>query len=348
LSAVSAEKLKNRIIFQEATAVVCIGATIGKVARITKPTLTNQQINTVVPNAKLLDSKFSYYVLQTLAEHLQRIAGGSATPLLNKSRFELVELCLPPLHEQQKIANVLGAFDDLITLNDSVRNELVTLGDVIVKNLSESDAYPIFPLEGLVSATVSGVWGSDTSAPDSSPMQVVRGIDLAAFRQLKASRPPLRFIPTSQVESRMLQVGDLIIEGSGSNCGRSWVPLASQLNRSPNPMAFSNFCKRFSLNVSDKEIGPRFIQHWLNIAFESGVLSKFRSGTAMPNLDVQSFLRLVNIPVGAEILNSESILARLDEAADKVNEESFELATYRDELLPLLISGKIKVRDLAA
>ncbi len=220
LSEKSAEKLKSRIISHEATAVVCIGATIGKVARITKPTLTNQQINTVVPRAELLNSKFSYYILQTLAVHFRQIAGGSATPLLNKTRFELVEFCLPPLDDQQKIAKALGAFDDLIALNNSIRNELVTLGEAIVRNLSKSNAYPVFPLESLVSSTLSGVWGSDTPAPDLSPMQVVRGIDLASFRKLEESVPPLRYIPSSQVESRTLKVGDLIIEGSGSNCGR--------------------------------------------------------------------------------------------------------------------------------
>ena len=45
------------------------------------------------------------------------IAGGVATPIVKKSTFANLEVCVPPLETQRKIAAVLSAYDDLIENN---------------------------------------------------------------------------------------------------------------------------------------------------------------------------------------------------------------------------------------
>ena len=133
LSLSSSKKHKSRVIDKPAIAVVCIGATIGKIARISTPTLTNQQINSIVPDPNLLDTDFIYYRMQLMVDYLRQLAGGSATPLLVKSVFEQIEIEVPPIKEQMAIGRFLSQIDQLINLNNVSITELENLSELIYK-----------------------------------------------------------------------------------------------------------------------------------------------------------------------------------------------------------------------
>ena len=96
---------------------VCIGTTIGKICMTTEESLTNQQINSVVVDSKRYDPFFIYYLLSTYPNKVKNIAGGAAVPIVNKISFESIELPVPPLPTQRKIAAILSAYDDLIENN---------------------------------------------------------------------------------------------------------------------------------------------------------------------------------------------------------------------------------------
>ena len=94
----------------------CI-ATIGNCGITTRPSFTNQQINSVICGDDA-DPKFVYYCFTQLGHALEAAGGGgSVYTNVSKSRFEEIELPLPPLAEQKAIAAVLGALDDKIELN---------------------------------------------------------------------------------------------------------------------------------------------------------------------------------------------------------------------------------------
>src|SRR5205823_1690384 len=59
--------------------------------------------------------RFAYYVLSAL--DLTRFNSGSAQPSLNRNYIALEEVRVPPLPEQLRIADILGALDDKIELN---------------------------------------------------------------------------------------------------------------------------------------------------------------------------------------------------------------------------------------
>jgi type I restriction enzyme S subunit len=71
----------------------------------------------VVVNRSQYDPFFVYYVLSTFTEKVASIAGGVATPIVNKTSFENITLLSPPLTIQRKIAAILSAYDDLIENN---------------------------------------------------------------------------------------------------------------------------------------------------------------------------------------------------------------------------------------
>lgn len=80
-------------------------------------------------------------------------------------------------------------------------------------------------------------------------------------------------------------------------------------------------------------------------AWDAGSFENFRTGTAMPNLNVSALLDGVRVPLltGADI----GLIRELAHTATspKLVDENVALAALRDTLLPPLMSGKLRVRD---
>ena len=113
---------KSRLLPQDAVCVTCIGATIGKTCMTSVPGVTNQQINSVVVNQDKYDPYFVYYLLITKTDVLQSVANTATTPIVNKSTFASINICVPPLLTQRKIANFLDRkteqIDELICIKE--------------------------------------------------------------------------------------------------------------------------------------------------------------------------------------------------------------------------------------
>lgn len=110
-------KFTRQMLPMRSVCFVCIGATIGKICMTTGLSLTNQQINSIVVDKAKHDPFFVYYLLSAYADKVKSIAGGVATPIVNKTAFENIEVLAPPLPIQRKIASILSAYDDLIENN---------------------------------------------------------------------------------------------------------------------------------------------------------------------------------------------------------------------------------------
>lgn len=111
------ESLERILLPKGAVCFVCIGATIGKICVTSRPSFTNQQINSVVVDESKHDSRFAFYALSLQGGNAKALAGGAATPIINKSAFSDIEIEVPDLPTQRKIAGILSAYDDLIENN---------------------------------------------------------------------------------------------------------------------------------------------------------------------------------------------------------------------------------------
>lgn len=101
---ISRKFIKDSILF------TCIGSTIGKLGIAEFDLTSNQQINAIMPNSSY-DSQYLYYILSYLSKAIKASASEQAVPIINKSDFERVEIPLPPLPEQQAIAQILSDMD---------------------------------------------------------------------------------------------------------------------------------------------------------------------------------------------------------------------------------------------
>src|SRR5215468_2792447 len=131
LSAAGARRLASRLIPAGSTCVTCIGATTGKTSLTTRPAVTNQQINSVVPDPALVRPAFLYYLLTAHAPRIAQAASGSAAPIISKRQFEQIRVHLPPLPEQDRFAAILGALDDKIAANQRAVRVALALAEAL-------------------------------------------------------------------------------------------------------------------------------------------------------------------------------------------------------------------------
>jgi len=112
-----AESLSRIKLPERSPCFVCIGATIGKICLTAVESFTNQQINSLIVDRERHSPEFVYYLLRYKSDKVKSLAGGAATPIINKTAFSQVPVLVPPLEAQVSIASILSAYDDLIENN---------------------------------------------------------------------------------------------------------------------------------------------------------------------------------------------------------------------------------------
>lgn len=124
--------------------VVCIGATVGKVAIAGTLCCTNQQINSIVCSERAV-SEYIYHVLMFRRCALMAETAQTAVPIVNKNQFGSFAVPLPTLEEQRIIADSLSVLEDRIedewtrvryveSLKQSLMTTLLT-GKIWIKDL---------------------------------------------------------------------------------------------------------------------------------------------------------------------------------------------------------------------
>lgn len=133
LSKIGLDSVKNYLVPKNSIAVSCIGSDMGKAYLLSEDSVTNQQINTLIVNNNH-NFEFIYYKLSIMQDYLKSIAGGSATPILNKSHFSEIEIELPDLDTQNYFVEKLKYLDKKIQLNTQINKTLEQIAQALFKS----------------------------------------------------------------------------------------------------------------------------------------------------------------------------------------------------------------------
>ncbi len=80
------------------------------------------------------DTKFLYYSLKIFLKHFKRLSQGTSTKFLTAVILRSIEISLPPLAEQKRIADILNAIDDKIELNRRINANLEQQAQALYKS----------------------------------------------------------------------------------------------------------------------------------------------------------------------------------------------------------------------
>ena len=98
---------ETRVIPKNSIMVCSIGNTLGKFGISGCEMSTNQQINSVICDENSLFHRFCLFFVSVLTEDLIKWTNFVTLPIFTKSDFEVTEIIIPPLSEQQQIVEYL-------------------------------------------------------------------------------------------------------------------------------------------------------------------------------------------------------------------------------------------------
>ena len=113
---------------------VCIGGSIGKSAIVKERLAFNQQLNLISPIEVETGYLFSVLNAEYFYERVISSSSGSATPIINRSKWNSILVPLPPLAEQRRI---VAKVDQLMSLVDQLETQLAA-SRATAKNLLEA------------------------------------------------------------------------------------------------------------------------------------------------------------------------------------------------------------------
>lgn len=113
--------------------ITCI-ASIGKNCIATEEVSCNQQIIALTPSEDY-DVHYLYYAICSIENQLHSIAGKATVEIVNKTKLSSVEIDVPSLEEQRRIASLLSRFDELIELKKSQKQQVTNMKQQLMSQL---------------------------------------------------------------------------------------------------------------------------------------------------------------------------------------------------------------------
>ena len=117
------EKLRRRTKLSKDDVVITTVGTIGEVALIPDNNINyefQRSVGILKPDQKIINARFLKYVMQSssMRTYLLNNATGAAQPCLFIGFLKKVKIEFPDISQQEKIASILSAYDDLIEKNN--------------------------------------------------------------------------------------------------------------------------------------------------------------------------------------------------------------------------------------
>lgn len=268
---------------------------------------------------------------------LRQHAGGSTMPSLNQGILERVEILLPPLDEQRRIAGVLGALDDLIETNQRLIASLVNQADAIALQHRLHSAGDVSTFGAV--AKVSGGGTPSTKSPEfwGGPICWATPTDMTALPSpyLFGTSRTITQAGLDACSSELFPEGSLLMTSRATIGPSAVTQVPTAVNQGFIVLEPLLDIDRWFLFHELRRRVPEFIARANGSTFMEISRGVFKSlDVEWPDTESRSRLH--------------GWLEPLHAAAATLQREVADLCRTRDELLPLLLSGRVSVREVAA
>ncbi|MGO2081144.1 restriction endonuclease subunit S [Glutamicibacter arilaitensis] len=291
------------------------------------------------PDSRQLNTRFLYYLLSSPMQQkkIEALAAGSTVAHLNVSDVRSLEIQVPPIAEQQALADVLGALDDKIAANTKVSQTSNDLASALFRRALNNAEFSKDTFADL--ALVSGGGTPSTRNPDFWDGQVpwATPTDITALTG-----------PYLEETSRAISDAGL------KACASDLYPQGTILMTSRATIgAFSIAQKPTAVNQGFIVVQPYDpkTRYWIFHEMQSRVdeFISLANGATFLELSRGNFKKLkVRIAPPATMNEFNRRATALHETARMALVENTKLAETRDTLLSQLLSGKLRVKDAEA
>ena len=221
---ISKEAVKNssaKMVAKGSILLAMYGATVGRMALLGIDATTNQAICNITPDSNIAFTKYVYYALLSKVPEFLKSAVGGAQPNISQGIIREIQIPLPPLAEQKRIAAILDKADAI----RRKRQQAIKLADDFLRSVfldmfgdpvSNPKGWPCLKLESLVSKPITyGILKPEEFVPNGIPMLRIQDltqgiIDTASEFHLVSEKL------SCQYKRTILEGGEIVISLVGS------------------------------------------------------------------------------------------------------------------------------------
>jgi type I restriction enzyme S subunit len=319
-----------------ATIIAMYGATAGKVCRSKIPLTTNQACCNIVVDSSLGNDEFLFYQLWSRNNELVNLATGAAQQNLSVGTIKEFPITLPPLAEQEAIAEVLSSLDDKIDLLKHQNKTLEAMAEALFRQwfIEEAqDDWDVMFLPEMCLQMGSG------GTPSTKVKEYYEGsINWFATKELQDN---------FNISSVKMITQEAVNESAAKLFPKHTIMMAIYAAPTVGRLGIltSNGCFNQATCgfVAREEIGHEFIFTLLKNQREE--LNLLASGTAQQNLSVKKLKEFgMPLPDVRRISEWRDICRPIFQKWEANFHEISLLNAQRDTLLPKLMSGEVRVK----
>ena len=293
-------------------------APIGYVAIAKNPITTNQGFKSIVPNEKV-NNIFLYYLMVYNKSNIEAMGSGTTFKEVSGSTMKKVEIKIPNIDVQKRIASILASLDDKIELNRRINDNLEEQAKALFKSWfvdSDRNEWVHCELGDITLITAGGDRPSKYTNKQTIECHVPiysNGIDNEGL---------YGYTDVAKIHEEGITIS---ARGTiGYVCLRlePYVPIVRLISIIPNK----------------KELSAKYLYLWALTQNITG------TGTTQQQLTVPIFRKTpISIPSDTKLKQFNSIADPLFSQIESNKKENIKLSTLRDTLLPKLMSGEISV-----
>ena len=317
------------------------------------------------PKNKNINNVFLYYFM--LSNYIRKsminsMTGATGRQRVNNDIFKSLEISLPSIKIQERVADILSAYDDLIENNQKQIKLLEEAAMRLYKEWFVDLRFPGYETTKIVDGVpegwkkitvkdaltyfIGGGWGKETATGKYlNRGKVIRGTDINNIKNGNLHSVPLRYHTTNDINKRKLESNDLVIElsnGNIDNIGRCLYVDDLILSICGEHTICASFCKL--LRPKNLKTTVTLYHEINNMQLSGRMLPLKKNATnGINNFDFDGFLAHEFLLPDNE--NLTSYLYGIMEKISNIQKQFFTTRNLKDKLLPGLISGEINVLE---
>lgn len=302
------------------------GATVGRLGMMGREMTTNQACCAMVADPKQLDNRYLFYWLKSNRQRIRDLSNGAAQQNLSVRTIGEIEIDTPPIENQTRVGIVLGSLDDKIAANRAT----ASLSRFLIRSIAEG-------LEKQTPLAEFAVRNKRSLNPSKMSDELVLHFSIPRFDAGSPIIEPADAIKSSKI---VVQQPCVLVSKLNPETPRVW-----SVSKPPDDFVSLASTEFISLEP-DQITQSQLYAATLHPDFHQQ-LASLVGGTSKSHQRVKPDEMLQCLVPDVRELSDDQIrlLETLSQLEAQAVQEMGTLAKTRDELLPLLMSGKITVKE---
>ena len=334
---ITEEGLKNSStkLLERDDSIISARGTVGEMAMIPFPMAFNQSCYGLRAKKEIIDPTFLYYLVKHNVVLLQKNTHGSVFDTITRDTFSGIEVNVPNMEEQVKIAGVLQNLDDKIELNNEINDNLLQQAQAIfTQEFLNVEGIP----DGWKESSLLGIadYLNGLAMQKFRPKDDEQGLPVLKIKELRqgACDASSELCSPSIKPEYIVHDGDVIFSWSGSLLVDFWCGGTCGLNQ-------------HLFKVTSDTYDKWFYYAWTNHHLQKFVAIAADMATTMGHIKREELSKaVVLISSQSDYDRIGGLLAPLYDLVIANRIENRKLAALRDELLPQLMSGQLDVSEV--